>query len=177
MIDHSQGAYTALPAELYKRHRARYSRSPRTMPYPAEVTRSAKSGVSPRGRIRTDSIEHALALLPPTYEPVSRATRNIQESPTVSHMGIVHSASPAPTLASPGPLSPLVMNIRPSAIVKEGKSLKQTMRRSALGWGRKKPAGDTLAVPTVASNGKMHVFQSSSATTAKENVGVGMSTR
>jgi hypothetical protein len=176
MIDHSQGAYTALPAELYKRHRARYSRSPRSMPYPAEVTRSAKSGVSPRARIRTESIEHALALLPPTYEPVSRSTRVVHQSPSVSHMGVVR-ASPAPTLASPGPLSPMAVNLRPSAIVKEGKSLKQTVRRSALGWGRRKPAGDTLSVPPVASNGKMHVFQSSSATTAKENVGVGMSTR
>ncbi|KAG8735993.1 hypothetical protein FRC10_009931 [Ceratobasidium sp. 414] len=176
MIDHSQDLFTALPVELYRRHHPRYSRSPRITPYPTDVTRSVKS-------IRThpESVEQLLSHLPPGYTP-ARPTRTVRESPIVSNMGMtsVYSASPAPTPAALAPLSSLAVNLDPKTAVAEEKTSKQriasTVRRSALGWVKRKPAADGAHSPAVPTVSKTHVIQSSATTVAKENMGVGMLT-
>ncbi|KAG9100796.1 hypothetical protein FS749_012729 [Ceratobasidium sp. UAMH 11750] len=173
MIDHSQDTYTTLPVETYKRHHPRYSRSPRVSPYPADVTRSVRSI-----RMQPKSVEQVLSHLPPGYTP-ARPSRAVPESPMVSNTAtiFVHSPSPAPAPAAPAPLSSLTVNLDPKAVVVEEKTSKQriasTVRRSALGWVKRKPAVDGANSPAVPSTGKMHVVQSSTIV-AKENMGVGM---
>ncbi|QRV78672.1 muscle M-line assembly protein unc-89 [Ceratobasidium sp. AG-Ba] len=161
MLSHSQDTYAALPTEFYKRRHSRYARTPRISPYPTDVTRSAKSS-----RIRLSTVEQALSHLPPGYTPV-RPTRHVPESP------FVHSSSPAPTLGALAPLSPLSVNLESKPAVIKEKSSKQsltsTVRRTALGWGKKKVVVDAPPSAT-----KTHVIQSSAATVAKENMGVGM---
>jgi hypothetical protein len=181
MIDHSQDLYNELPAELYRRPRLRHSRPyPRASPYPADVPRrSLKCSISPRARIATESVEHALALLPPMYDPVSRSPRPVQESPIASHTGMgLLSPAPASALSTLAPLSPLVVNVQ-APVVTEGKASKQNVlsrvtagaRRNALGWGRRKAADENSA------NGKLHVTQTVAPTAAKENEGTGMMAR
>lgn len=157
MIDRSQDMYNELPEELYQRPRHRHSRSyPRSSPYPADVSRrSIKSSISPRARMATESVEQALGLLPPMYDPVTRSPRPVQESPIVSHM-----VPPSPALA---PLSPLVVNYRPPRVTEQKSS-----KPSLLGWGRRKPSEDASA--NVAKGKGKAVAP----TAAKENEGVGM---
>ncbi|CAE6444580.1 unnamed protein product [Rhizoctonia solani] len=171
MIDHSQSTYNEIPVEVYRRPRNRHPRScARASPY--HVTRqSFKSTMSPRTRLATESIEHALALLPPTHDLVSRSPRPVPESPYPSHtaMGLLSPGPGARVLSTMAPLSPLVVNVQPVASIGE-KSLKSRPRtgsgaRSALGWGRKPSAGSI--------NGKAPATQTSAPTAAKENEAAG----
>ncbi|KAG8705299.1 hypothetical protein FRC09_003038 [Ceratobasidium sp. 395] len=168
LIEHSQDAYATLPVEFYKRHHPRYSRSPRISPYPTDVTRSVKSV-----RTRPANVEQVLSHLPPGYTP-ARPTRTTQESPMVKNMGttVVHSSSPAPALTSPTPLSPLTVNLDLKASAVKEKGSKHSLRRTALGWGKRKAVVD--AVSPVPPASKTQTTQSSAATVAKENLGIGM---
>lgn len=171
LIDHSQDTYGELPEEFYQPARPRHSRSyPRSSPYPADVSRrSLKSSISPRARMATESVEHALALLPPMYDPISRSPRPLQGSPAVSHL--VNPVPPSPAPSALAPLSPLVVNYRPPRVTEE-KSLKPSLRpRAALGWGRRKPTDDA---PANLVKGKGKATQAVAPTAAKENEGVGL---
>ncbi|KAG9128147.1 hypothetical protein FRC07_004259 [Ceratobasidium sp. 392] len=170
LLEHSQDTYATLPVETYKRHHPRYSRSPRISPYPTDVTRSVKSI-----RTRPANVENVLSHLPPGYTP-ARPTRTVQESPAIMNKGktVVHSSSPAPAPAAVAPLSPLTVNVDLKGSAVKEKGSKHSLRRTALGWGKRKTAVDVLAVPVPPSVTKTHITQSSAATVAKENLGVGM---
>ncbi|CAE6434550.1 unnamed protein product [Rhizoctonia solani] len=171
MIDHSQSTYNEIPVEVYRRPRTRHPRScARASPY--HVSRqSFKSTMSPRTRLATESIEHALTLLPPTYDLISRSPRPVPESPYPSHtaMGLLSPGPGARAISTMAPLSPLVVNVQPTTSIEE-KSSKPGLRprtgsgsRSALGWG-KKPSVGSIKAP---------VTQTGGPTAAKENEAAG----
>ncbi|KDN46436.1 hypothetical protein RSAG8_04380, partial [Rhizoctonia solani AG-8 WAC10335] len=173
MIDHSQSTYSEIPAEVYRRPRPRHPRSSaRASPY--HVSRNSfKSTMSPHTRLATESIEHALALLPPTYDLVSRSPRPVPESPYPSHtaMGLLSPGPGARAISTMAPLSPLVVNVQPATSIEE-KLSKPGLRsrtgsgtRAALGWGKKPSTGSI--------NGKAPATQASAPTTAKENEAAG----
>ncbi|CAE6472644.1 unnamed protein product [Rhizoctonia solani] len=173
MIDHSQSTYNEIPVEVYRRPRTRHPRScARASPY--HVSRNSfKSTMSPHTRLAAESIEHALALLPPTQDLVSRSPRPVPESPYPSHtaMGMISPGPGARALSTMAPLSPLVVNVQPTTSIEE-KSSKPGLRprtgsgaRNALGWGRKPSAGSI--------NGKAPAAQTSAPTAAKENEAAG----
>ncbi|CUA67998.1 Muscle M-line assembly protein unc-89 [Rhizoctonia solani] len=171
MIDHSQSTYNEIPVEVYRRPRTRHPRScARASPY--HVSRqSFKSTMSPRTRLATESIEHALTLLPPTYDLISRSPRPVPESPYPSHtaMGLLSPGPGARAMSTMAPLSPLVVNVQPTTSIEE-KSSRPGLRprtgsgsRSALGWG-KKPSVGSIKAP---------VTQTGGPTAAKENEAAG----
>ncbi|CAE7138913.1 unnamed protein product [Rhizoctonia solani] len=172
MIDHSRGTYNEIPVEVYRRPRSRHPRSC-ARPSPYHVSRqSYKSTMSPHTRLATESIEHALALLPPTYDLVSRSPRPTPESPYPSHtaMGLLSPGPGSRVVSTMAPLSPLVVNIQPTNSTEE-KSSKQALRprtgsgaRSALGCGRRPSAGSI--------NGKGTATQTA-LTASKENEAAG----
>lgn len=172
MIDQSQAAYAPLPIEFHGRSRNRLSRcSTRASPYPVEVTRSVRSI---RTRAPAESVEQALALLPPSYVPASRRSHMVQESPMVSRM-----APKFVNTASPAPLAPVDANSQ-AAVATEEKPAKRTLRArmgssarlSVLGWGKKKDSGDAPPTPATAAGGK--TTRAGAPTPAKENEGHGM---
>ncbi|KAG8689883.1 hypothetical protein FRC11_015055, partial [Ceratobasidium sp. 423] len=173
MIDHSQSIYNEIPVEVYRRPRPRHSRNyPRASPY--HVSRhSFKGTMSPHTRLATESVEHALALLPPMYDPVSRSPRPVPKSPygSLTGMGLLSPGPGARTISTMAPLSPLVVNVQPVTSIEE-KLSKPGLRpragsdaRSALGWGRKPSAGSI--------NGNAPATQAVAPTSAKENEAVG----
>ncbi|KAJ1305461.1 hypothetical protein OPQ81_000471 [Rhizoctonia solani] len=173
MLDHSQSTYNEIPVEVYRRPRHRHSRNyPRASPY--HVSRhSFKSTMSPHTRLAAESVEHALSLLPPMYDPISRSPRPIPESPYLSHtgMGLLSPGHVSRGISTMVPLSPLVVNVQP-VTANEDKFPKPGLRpragsgaRSALGWGRKPSAGSI--------NGKASANQVVTSTAAKENEGTG----
>lgn len=85
----------------------------------------------------------------------------------VSHMGMANTASPMPVQSAP--LAQVDANSR-SAVVTEEKSFKQTIRRTALGWGKKKVTVNAPPTPATATGGK----RTGAPTPAKENEGHGM---
>ncbi|CAE6467383.1 unnamed protein product [Rhizoctonia solani] len=173
MIDHSQATYNEIPVEVYRRPRNRHSRNyPRASPY--HVSRhSFKSTMSPHTRLATESVEHALALLPPMYDLTSRSPRPVPESPygSLTGMGLLSPGPGARAIPTAAPLSPLVVNVQPVTSIEE-KSSKPGLRpragsdaRSALGWGRK-PSASSI-------NGKAPATQAVVPTAAKENEAAG----
>ncbi|KAF8751185.1 hypothetical protein RHS01_08640 [Rhizoctonia solani] len=169
MIDHSQSVYNEIPVEVYRRPRSRHPRSC-ARPSPYHIARhSFKSTMSPHTRMATESVEHALALLPPMNDTVSRS-RPVPESPYLAHTG-TGLLSPGPgarSIATTVPLSPLVVNVQTVSTIGD-KHAKSALRpragsgnRSALGLGKKPSSGP--------ANGNATGTQS---TSAKENEALG----
>ncbi|KAH7337949.1 hypothetical protein B0J17DRAFT_406705 [Rhizoctonia solani] len=172
MIDHSQSTYNEIPVEVYRRPRPRHSRNyPRASPY--HVSRqSFKSTMSPHTRLATESVEHALSLLPPMYD--ATRSRPVPESPYLAHtgMGLLSPGRGVRATSTIAPLSPLVVNMQPVTSI-EQKPSKPGLRpragsgaRSALGWGKKPSTGSI--------NGKASATQAGAPTPSKENEATGM---
>lgn len=146
-LTHSQKTYIPLPLELRVR-RPRSRANSRPTPYPkggpAKLVKGAVAAAFTR-HARTESGELAFQCISPFSHPPSAPTaRPVKETEKVAP------ASPAaPILATLAPLSPFSVNFQSAKASLAEELLKvgpprarvnSNVRRSALGWSRRKPS-------------------------------------